>query len=129
MSVMTRPNGGGLLRPQDLDIGSFFESIQDAVIVAEAFTGRIVLWNPVASVVFGYSPVEALGMNVEEFIPGRLKARHRGEMSAYRETGRNPYIDSGTVLDLPAVRKDGEEIHVELTLSTIEPVRDAGVQG
>jgi PAS domain S-box-containing protein len=126
---MTRPNGGGLLRPQDLDIGSFFESMQDAVIVAEAFTGRIVLWNPVASVVFGYSPVEALGMNVEEFVPGRLKARHRGEMSAYRETGRSPYIDSGTVLDLPAVRKDGEEIHVELTLSTIEPVRDAGVQG
>ena len=66
-----------MLRPQDLNIGSLFESVQDAVIVAEAATGRIVLWNPMASEVFGYSPAEALGMNVEELVPAGLKARHR----------------------------------------------------
>jgi PAS domain S-box-containing protein len=98
------------------------------VIVAEASTGRIVLWNSMACEVFGYSPAEALGMNVEELVPGRLKARYRAEMSRYRETGRAPYIDSGTMLDLPAMQKGGEEIHVDLTLSPIEPMRYTGGQ-
>jgi PAS domain S-box-containing protein len=121
---VTRPNGIGLLVPQDLDIGFLLESVRHAVIVVEASTGRIVLWNPAASEVFGYSSAEALGMNAEELVPERLKVRCRAEMYRYCQTGYAPYIDSGKVLDLPAVRKGEEEIHIELTLSPIDPIRD-----
>jgi PAS domain S-box-containing protein len=64
------------LRPQDLGIGRLFESVRDAVIVAEA-TGKIALWNPAATEIFGYSPSEALKMNVEALVPDHLKKLHR----------------------------------------------------
>lgn len=58
-------------------MGRLFECVRDAVIVADANTGRMVLWNPAAEEIFGYSSVEALGMSVEELVPDYLRARHR----------------------------------------------------
>jgi PAS domain-containing protein len=46
---------GSFLLPQDLGIGKLYEAVRDAVVVADAHTGRIVLWNPAASRIFGYS--------------------------------------------------------------------------
>src|SRR4028118_1747697 len=37
---------GERLRPEDLGFGKLFERIRDAVIVADAHTQRIILWNP-----------------------------------------------------------------------------------
>jgi PAS domain S-box-containing protein len=126
---MTMPNEERGLAPQDLGIGRLFESIRDAIIVADASTGKIVLWNPAAEHIFGYSSAEAMGMSVDELVPDSLKARHRAGMTGYRETGHGRYIDSNTVLDLPAVCRTGEEIRVELTLSPIEPVRETTAEG
>jgi hypothetical protein len=44
--------------------------------------------------------------------------------STYAETGHEPYIDSDRSLELPALRKDGSEIYVEMSLSPIGPVDD-----
>jgi PAS domain S-box-containing protein len=107
------------MRLEDLGIGKLFESVRDAVIVAEAKTERIVLWNPAAEKVFGYSIPEALEMRVEALVPGDLKARHRKGIARYGETGHGRYIDAHTLLDLPAVKKDGEEIRIELSLNPI----------
>jgi diguanylate cyclase (GGDEF)-like protein/PAS domain S-box-containing protein len=114
------------VRPQDLGIGRLFEEIRDAVIVAEASTGRIVLWNRAATHIFGYSPAEALELRVEALVPERLRARHRAGLSRYRETGHGRYVDSHRLLEIPAVRKGGEEISIEMSLSPIAPVRDPG---
>jgi PAS domain S-box-containing protein len=114
------------LRPQDLGIEHLFERVRDAVVVADAHTGRIVLWNQAAAEIFGYSVPEALEMNVEELVPERLRERHRAGLARYRETGHGPYIDSHELLELPAVRKTGEGIRIEMSLSPIAPIRDAG---
>jgi diguanylate cyclase (GGDEF)-like protein/PAS domain S-box-containing protein len=110
------------LRPQDLGIGHLFEKVREAVIVVDAITGRIVLWNWAATRIFGYSPSEALELRIESLIPERLQA----EISRYRETGRRVYVDSHGLLELAATRKGGEEIWVEMSLSPIAPVRDLG---
>jgi PAS domain S-box-containing protein len=107
--------------PQDLGIGRLFERIQDAVIVAVAETQRIVLWNPAATNIFGYSALEALELCVEDLVPEYLKDQHRIGIAHYAETGHGPYIDSHRPLELPAVRKGGKEIYVELSLSSIGP--------
>ena len=113
------------LRPEDLGFGRLFERIRDAVIVADAETQRIVLWNQAAARMFGYSASEALKLRVEELVPEPLKAAHRAGITRYARTGHGQYIDSDAPLDFPAVKKNGEEISVELSLSPIRPVHDA----
>jgi PAS domain S-box-containing protein len=108
-----------MLYPQDLGIGTLFERIRDAVIVADAESQRIMLWNPAAERMFGYSSSEALECKVEALVPERLKAQHRAGTARYAKTGHGPYIDSHEVLELPALTKSGEEIYVELSLSPI----------
>jgi PAS domain S-box-containing protein len=106
------------MRPQDLGIGSLFESIRDAVIVADAKTRRIVLWNEAATNIFGYSTSEALELRVEALVPDYLKA-HRSGIARYAEIGYGAYTGSYKPLELPALRKNGEEIYVEVSLSPI----------
>jgi len=115
--------------PQDLGIGRLFERIRDAVIVADAESQRIMLWNPAAARMFGYSSSEALHLKVEALVPEPLKPQHRAGIARYAKSGHGPYIDSHEVLELPAVRKDGEEISVELSLSPISPVHEADGSG
>jgi PAS domain S-box-containing protein len=109
------------MRPEDLGIGKLFEKVHDAVVVAEAETQRMILWNPAAERVFGYSASEAIGLRVEALVPDRLKEDHRAGIARYAKTGHGPYIDSNEPLELPALRKGGEQIWVELSLSPIEP--------
>src|ERR671912_2012112 len=113
------------LRPEDLGFGRLFERIRDAVIVADAMTQRIILWNAAAAKMFGYSTSEALELRVEALVPEPLKAAHRAGITRYARTGHGRYIDSDAPLDLPAVRKNGQEIRVELSLSPVRPVHDA----
>jgi PAS domain S-box-containing protein len=116
---------GERLRPEDLGFGRLFERVRDAVIVAEAKTQRIILWNAAATKMFGYSATEALNMRVEALVPESLKAAHRAGIARYAETGHGPYIDSDAPLDLPAVRKSGEEINVEMSLSPARPEHES----
>ena len=117
---------GERLRPEDLGFGRLFEKVRDAVIVADASTQRIILWNAAAARMFGYSATEAMKLRVEALVPEPLKAAHRTGIARYAETGHGPYIDSDAPLDLPAVRKDGEEIRVEMSLSPIHQAQEAG---
>jgi len=52
------PNEGEVLAARDPGIGHLFESIRDAVIVADANTARMVLWNPAAEEIFGHSTAD-----------------------------------------------------------------------
>src|SRR5918911_1488614 len=113
------------MRPRDLGLGKLFERTRDAAIVADAKTQRVVLWNHAATNIFGYSTLEALGMRVEDLVPEPLKDQHRVGISRYAETGHGPYIDSPRLLELPAQRRGGEEIYIELSLSPIGLVKEA----
>src|SRR5215212_5492726 len=112
------------MRPEELGIGELFGRIREAVIVADARNQRIVLWNPAATNIFGYSISEALELNIEKLVPEPLKTQHRAGITRYAETGHGPYIDSRRLLELPALTKGGEEIYVELSLSPIGLVDD-----
>jgi PAS domain S-box-containing protein len=117
------------VRPKDLGIGKLFWMIRDAIIVAEARSQQIVLWNPTATKIFGYSASEALELRIEALVPEPLKAAHRTGIARYAETGQGTYIDSDVPLELPALSKSGEEIYVELSLSPIEPKYESDGDG
>ena len=107
------------MRPRDLGLGKLFERIRDAAVVADAKSQRIFLWNQAATNIFGYSTSEALELCVEDLVPEHLKDRHRMGIARYAETGHGAYIDAPRLLELPALRKGGEQIYIELSLSPI----------
>src|SRR5215216_1749811 len=104
---------------QDLGIDELLESVRDVVVVVDARSGRIVLWNAAATRMFGYSSSETRHHSWTVIVPERLKAQCEAGTARYRDTGHGPYIDSHVVLELPAARKDGEEITIEIALSPI----------
>lgn len=95
------------MRREEFGIGTLFDRVRDAVIVAEAGSGRVVLWNPAATRVFGYQDSEARGMLVEALVSQDLKDRHRAGIVRYGTTGRGSYVESEEYLELPAVKKGG----------------------
>jgi PAS domain S-box-containing protein len=108
------------LLPHQLGFGALFETMTDGVVVAEASKGLILLWNPAASLIFGYAKQEALGMPIEMLMPERMREMHRAGLARFARTDHGPYIDAQKPVELPAMHKDGTEIAIELTLSKIE---------
>jgi PAS domain S-box-containing protein len=81
--------------------------------------GVIMAWNREAEKLFGWPEREAVGRTVEQtLVPERLRADHRRGLEHYLRTGEGPVLDKR--LELPALRRDGEELQVELTISALE---------
>lgn len=92
------------------------ESVPSVWLVADA-RGRIVMVNSNVTRTLGYEPDELIGRPVEVLIPWRLREAHRGHRALYmRQPTRRPM---GIDLRLQALRKDGSEVPVEISLSPI----------
>ena len=109
----------GKLDPADLGIGRLFYQMRDAVIVGETRSQKIVLWNPAAVAIFGYTEDEALGMLIEELVPFELKDSHRAGISRYAVMGSGDLVDAHKAVELPAICKDGRPIDVEIVFAPI----------
>lgn len=94
---------------------SVTESAIDAIISAD-HTGEIISWNKAASNILGFTEEEAIGQRLELIIPERYHEAHRNGMARYTETGEGHVI--GTTVELAARTKSGEEVPIELSLST-----------
>lgn len=91
----------------------------DPIITAD-HDERIIGMNEAAEQVFGWSRDEINGKTINEaFIPPRLREAHQNGMKRYAETGEHHVIDAGRV-ELSALRKSGEEIPVEVSITTTE---------
>ncbi len=96
---------------------SITDSAQDAILMMDS-KGLISYWNPAAERIFGYTKDEAIGQNLHTFIvPSIYHNPHLEAFPHFIETGEGAAI--GKTLDLEAIRKDGTEISVQLSLSSI----------
>jgi diguanylate cyclase (GGDEF)-like protein/PAS domain S-box-containing protein len=87
----------------------------DAIIMIDG-AGRISYWNRSAERILGYSAEEAVGKPVHGFlVPARLQEKASQGLKAFIQTGQGPAL--GKITELAALRKDGTEIPVELSLS------------
>lgn len=113
------------LEPRQLGLGEVFYRTSDAIVVAEAASGRIVLWNGAAAELFGHDDEQAIGLLVEDLVPSSLKMRHRAGMQAYAKGEVGELITTSSKLELPALHRDGSELWVEMSLTPL----DAGLPG
>jgi PAS domain S-box-containing protein len=108
--------------PTDLGIGRIFPRAADALIIGDAQTGRIVLWNASAAQLFGYSADEAVGMSIERLVPENLVDAHRTGLTRFLQTGTGQIVDHRTAVELPVRHKDGSTRQVDLSLTSLEDV-------
>ncbi len=94
---------------------SVTESAIDAIISAD-HTGEIVSWNNAATRILGFTEEEVMGQRLEIIIPERYHEAHRNGMARFTKTGEAHAI--GKTVELAARTKSGEEVPIELSLST-----------
>jgi PAS domain S-box-containing protein len=78
--------------------------------------GTIILANQFALRQFGYTSEELKGVKIESLIPRRYRDRHEAYRAKYHAQAHSRPMGSG--LDLYAIRKDGTEFPVEVSLSS-----------
>ena len=91
---------------------------QDGIIMIDD-AGRIAYWNPAAERIFGYEAREALGRELHPLLaPPRLHEACAKGLAGFRATGAGDFV--GKTTELSALRKDGTQFPVEISLAAIQ---------
>lgn len=91
-----------------------FDNAPDAQLIVDA-DGAITLANTMAETLFGYAREELVGAKVEILIPQAARERHVSHRQSYSQHP-NPR-PMGLLSELLAVKKNGQTIPVEISLS------------
>ena len=103
---------------RQFDPEQFVMAAGDAIIAAGA-DGSIVVWNPAAARIFGYTADEALGRSLDLIIPERFRQRHWDGYRQVMQTGHTRY--GAEVLRVPAIHKDGHTLSIAFTVTLMSP--------
>jgi PAS domain S-box-containing protein len=93
---------------------SLFENATEGIILTNG-RGYIELVNPAAERMFGYTANELNGQPVEILIPGSFRHGHQALREGFHKNPSNRSM--GANRDLFALKKNGEEFPVEISLS------------
>ncbi|HEY4060811.1 MAG TPA: ATP-binding protein [Puia sp.] len=106
-----------LLRKNELMLSSVISSALDAIVITNQ-EGQILQWNQAATEIFHYTEEEVKGRTFMETIihPDYLK-EHRIELRRFLSGGGGDLLNKR--LELPGVRKNGDEFPMELTVTAI----------
>lgn len=90
-------------------------SSPDAIVTMD-HEGKITEFNPAAEQLFGYLRSEVIDKDMAEIIiPPRLRDKHHAGLKRYLETGIGTVL--GHRIEMPAIRRDGTEFPVELSIN------------
>jgi PAS domain S-box-containing protein len=97
---------------------SISSSAQDALIMMNS-TGNISYWNEAAERIFGYTKQEVIDKDLHRLLVPKkyLEAFMKG-FNKFKNTGQGSAI--GKTIEMSAIRKDGTEFPMELSLSSFQ---------
>ena len=117
LDITARKLAEAELRASEALKSAIFAAALDCVITID-HEGKIIEFNPAAEKTFGLARAAALGREMAELIvPPALRERHRRGMAHYLATGEGPVLDRR--IEMTALRADGTEFPVELTISRV----------
>lgn len=91
-----------------------FQSMSEGIIIVDE-GGKVVIANPVSELIFGYGKDELTGIEMENLLPQRYRGRHVNFRESFNKHPEPRRMGFGR--DLKALRKDGTEFPVEISLS------------
>jgi diguanylate cyclase (GGDEF)-like protein/PAS domain S-box-containing protein len=86
----------------------------DILITADG-ANRILSWNRAAEVAFGYKAFEAIGRSLSTIVPPALRPMHEAGLA--KLVAGHPSKLAGSLARVPALRADGTEFPIELSLT------------
>ena len=117
IDVTERRRAERALRDSEARKAAIIESALDAIVTIDRH-GRVVEFNGAAEALFGYSRAAVVGEVLANLlIPERYRELHRQGLERYLITGKTSVI--GRRLELSALRKDGSEFPIELTIARV----------
>src|SRR6266446_9290455 len=106
------------VRESEGRLRAVLNSAMSAVVVMDS-GGKIADWNARAEQMFGWTLREALGRELAEtIIPPRYREGHRRGLERFLATGEGPVLNR--LIELSALRRDGSEFPVELSVSPLK---------
>jgi diguanylate cyclase (GGDEF)-like protein/PAS domain S-box-containing protein len=109
--------GDRLLWGSERKFRALLEAAPDAMVIVDDH-GHIALVNAQTERLFGYRRQELVGQSISILIPKHLRAQHRHHVKRYVHHAEARPM--GGDLELFALRKDGSEFPVEISLSPID---------
>jgi len=96
---------------------AILKSALDCVVTID-HEGKIIDFNPAAEQTFGYASASVVGKKMVDFlVPLSLRPQHEHGFARFLATGQATIL--GKRIELSALRSDGSEIPVELTITAI----------
>jgi PAS domain S-box-containing protein len=105
------------LRLSEAKLAGILASAMDAIITIDE-EQRIVLFNAAAEKMFRCPAKDAIGHNLDRFIPDRFREAHREHIRVFGETNVTQRT-MGKMRQLYGLRSDGEEFPIEASISQI----------
>ncbi len=96
---------------------ALFSNASMGIIIADE-QGKIVLANPFLLKQFDYMEEELVGQPIEKLIPKRFHERHTNHVHHYNRHPKSRPMGQG--MDLFAIRRDGSEFPVEVSLGSYQ---------
>ena len=105
------------LRESEAKFRTVVTGALDAIIMIDGH-GNVTFWNKAAERIFQYSENEMMGKNPHDVImPPVFYNEHKKAYCHFQQTGKGGAIDK--TVELTALKKDGEEFPIELSLSAV----------
>lgn len=105
------------LRESEEKFRAISATANDTIIVMDS-GGNISFWNNAAEKIFGYPAPEVLGRNLHDMlVPSKYLDDFRKGFDSFRLTGQGRIV--GKTYEVTALRKDGAEFPVELSVSAV----------
>ncbi|MBN2307682.1 MAG: PAS domain S-box protein, partial [Candidatus Hydrogenedentes bacterium] len=103
------------LRESEERFRGVIEQSTDGMIAIDA-TGTVTLFNPASERIFGRSAQEMIGGPLDLLLTDDFRETHRGVVESYFRSG-TPSQAIGKTVEVPALRADGTQITIALSLS------------
>jgi PAS domain S-box-containing protein len=92
-------------------------SAMDAIVTIDS-ERRVVVFNPAAQKMFGYSEDQIRGKSLDLLIPRRFHSAHERNVAAFSGSGINARMKD-TRMDIIGLRADGSEFPIESTIAQV----------